>query len=250
VKRLGALPGRKGPKLTSAERESLERVARLPFGAVRNATAEGIAPLLEPVRRALDGCGYGSPTERFGVQRAILRGALHLGKVPQGWTPADWIEVRRLFGKKEKIAFTLCAILGYGVVATRENGFSQMPQRLSLARRLLGRPVVDGEYERVRDVLARIGFHCVADLLLQHGSSSLNAVTDESLAAHAALVRSRGPRKALFMVSFGLADGLDGARSHPAACRGVNCVGANILDRGDTERVNRSFGEDKPDQVP
>jgi hypothetical protein len=216
VKRLGALPGRKGPKLTSAERESLERVARLPFGAVRNATAEGIAPLLEPVRRALDGCGYGSPTERFGVQRAILRGALHLGKVPQGWTPADWIEVRRLFGKKEKIAFTVCAILGYGVVATRENGFFQMPQRLSLARRLLGRPVVDGEYERVRDVLARIGFHvenregqvrtCVADLLLQHGSSSLNAVTDESLAAHAALVRSRGPRKALFMVSFGLAE--------------------------------------------
>ncbi len=151
-------PERAGPELTAAEREALERVAHLPFGAVRNATAQGIGPLLEPVRSALVGCGYKEPTERFAVQRAIVRGALHLGKVPQGWTTAEWAEVRRLFCSKEKIAFTVAAIRGYGVVVTPENGFCQALQPFALARRLFGLSVLNGEFERMRAVLSGIGF--------------------------------------------------------------------------------------------
>jgi len=207
---------RNGPELTVSEREALERVAHLPFGAVRNATAQGIGPLLEPVRPALVGCGYKEVTERFAVQRAIVRGALHLGKVPQGWSTGEWVEVRRLFCNKEKIAFTVAAIRGYGVVATPENGFCQAPQPFAMARRLFGSSALDGEFERLRDVLSGIGFRvegyekqlrtCVAQLLLQHGSPSLDAITDESLTTYAASTRSRQLRKKLFTVSYGLAE--------------------------------------------
>ena len=209
-------PERGDPELTVSEREALKRVAHLPFGAVRNATAQGIGPLLEPVRPALVGCGYKEATERFAVQRAIVRGALHFGKVPQGWTIAEWVEVRRLFCNKEKIAFTVVAIRGYGVVATPENGFCQAPQPFALARRLFGPSVLDGEFERMRDALSGIGFcvggyekqlrTCVAQLLLQHGSPSLDAITDESLTAYAARTRSRTLRKKLSTVSHGLAE--------------------------------------------
>ena len=209
-------PERGSPELTDSEREALERVAHLPFGAVRNATAQGIGPLLEPVRPALMGCGYQEATERFAVQRAIVRGALHLGKVPQGWSTAEWMEVRRLFCDKEKIAFTVAAIRGYGVVSTPENGFCQAPQPFAMARRLFGVSVLDGEFERLRDVLSGIGFRvegyekqlraCVAQLLLHHGSPSLDAITDESLTNYAASTRSRQLRKKLFTVSYGLAE--------------------------------------------
>ena len=209
-------PERSDPALTVSEREALERVAHLPFGAVRNATAQDIGPLLEPVRPALLGCGYQAATERFAVQRAIVRGALHLGKVPQGWSAAEWVEVRRLFCSKEKIAFTVVAIRGYGVVATPEDGFCQAPQPFALARRLFGPSVLNGEFERLRDALSGIGFlvegyekqlrTCVAQLLLQHGSPSLDAITDKSLMAYAASNRSRQFRKKLFTASYGLAE--------------------------------------------
>jgi hypothetical protein len=203
-------------ELTVSEREALERVAHLPFGAVRNATVQGIGPLLGAVRPALVGCGYQSATERFAVQRAILQGALHLGKIPQGWSTEEWAEVRRLFCNKEKIAFTVAAIRGYGVVVTPDSGFCQGPQPFALARRLFGLSVLNGEFERLRDVLSGIGFRaegyerqlrtCVAQLLLQHGSPSLDAITDESLRAYASSTRSRQLRKKLFTVSYGLAE--------------------------------------------
>lgn len=209
-------PGRTSPKLTRSERESLRQATMLPFGTPRQAVIKGLPPLLGPVRAALAGRGYKHDTSRFGVERSIIRGALHLDKVPHGWTVAEWIEVRQLFGGKEKLALTVVAVEGYGVVPTRENGFFNTAHPLSLARRLYGRSLVDGEYERVLNVLARIGYRlgararrarlCVAELLLHHGQPSLNVITDESLAAYADKPPCTRSRPALCTVSVGLAE--------------------------------------------
>lgn len=213
-------PGQPDRALTQDERELLLQAVARQAGTqicAEARAAEKLFPLVEPALRALDAHYYQHASPRNRVLRAIMHGALHVGRSPAGWTVAEWSEVRSLFGGIEKLALTVVAVRGYGVVLTQGNHlFYRTCRSLPLARRLFGRSVVDGECARVLGALTRIGYRvregvglvplCVAELLLWIGSPSLDAVSDENFGAFAADPPSGGSRIALCMVSSGLTE--------------------------------------------
>lgn len=200
------LLGRDGAALTETERDFLHRTM-VPFAGLRAPAAvmSGLAVLLDPAEHALAAHGYHSRVITSGVLHAIIRGAAHLGTVPQSWSIAEWIEVVRLFGGRQNLALTVAAVRGYGApLRHADSALYRNLHRISLARRLYGRAAVDAECRRVREALAgvgyRLGFHAklvnlrVAELLLWHDSASLDAVTEETLTACPMHVGSRNSR--------------------------------------------------------
>lgn len=175
--------------------------------------------MLEPVLPALTAAGYRSVIEGKMVQRVICEGALYLGTEPNSWTAADWVTVRRLFaGNSEAVALTVCAVRGYGVRTTPEDGLLTGPAPQMLARRLFGPEAIASAVERLHAAIVRIGYRggahvervlatCVSDLMLRRGIGTLEAVTAETVAALAATLRKGDGRGCpLMMVTAGLAE--------------------------------------------
>ncbi len=172
---------------------------------------QGLARLLDPADRVLEARAYRTGTTRHHVLYAIMRGALLLGTLPQAWSAEDWVNVRRAHGKHCSLPLMVVAAQGYGVMPWRDYNLPCKTPRLTLARTLFGHDDVDSEFERVRAALTRMGFRvntregvlrqCVADVLLFHGSPSLDTVTDDSLAAYAQHAPSRSARDRVCTVS-------------------------------------------------
>jgi len=203
--------------LTADEREFLGQTTTAVAGLRNRAAMEALSDLLFPAREALEKHGFPWRATRNSVLYALMDGALHLGTVPQSWTVADWIMVRRKFGRQKKLALTVVAVRGYGVpLADGADNLYRDCHRIALAQHLYGRKVVDKECRRVRDELIRIGYspdrrerianQCVAELMLGHDAPSLNAVTDESLTRFAEQSPCIGSRAALRRVSIALAE--------------------------------------------
>jgi hypothetical protein len=203
--------------LTAAERGLLARAIGTSFeGPGRSTMRQELARLLDPADRVLDARAYRTGYTRHRVLYAIIRGALSLGTPPQSWSAEDWANVRRAHGKLCSLPLMIVAARGYGVMPGRDYNLPRNTPRLALARALFGRDVVDGEFERVRAALLRMGFRvntregvlrqCVADLLLYHGSPSLDVVTDDSLAAYAQHAPSRSARDRVCTVSGALVE--------------------------------------------
>ena len=214
---LAATPGRASADLAVDERELL-RQALIPVAGLRNrAVMTALSDLLSPARVALERHDFPWRATLNDVLHALMRGALHLGTVPQSWTVAEWIMVRRLFGKQKKLALTVAAVRGYGApLAHGADNLYRDCHRIGLAQRLYGRKIVDEECRRVRDELIRIGYspdrrerianQCVAELMLGHDAPSLNVITDQSLTKFAEESPCIGSRTALRRVSIALAE--------------------------------------------
>lgn len=202
--------------LTGTERELLARVTGASFERLDRAAMQGLAPLLGPAERILEARAYRTGITRHYVLYAIMRGALLLGTPPQAWSAEDWSHVRRTHGKHCSLPLMVVAARGYGIMPWRDYNLPRKTPRVILARALFGRDVVDAEFERVRAALLRMGFvvntregvlrQTVADVLLYHGSPSLDAVTDDSLTAYAGHAPSRSARDRVCTVSGALVE--------------------------------------------
>lgn len=172
--------------------------------------------MLAPILPALAAAGYRSVVGAKSVQRVVCEGAMHLGTDPRGWTAADWMEVRRLFaGGHDAVALTVCAVRGYGVQTAPGDGLLAGPAPQMLARRLFGPEAVAAATARLHEAIRRIGYQggphvervlatCVGDLMLRQGAGTLDALTDETVAALGQT--AAGSRRPFMMVSAGLAE--------------------------------------------
>jgi len=211
---IAAAPPPDAMALTLVERDVLARVVEQPSTRLSPTDRLGLTRVLAPADRVLDDRTYRTGVTRHHVRYAIMRGTLSLGTPPQAWSAEDWGNIRRAYGKQCSVPLMVVAARGHGIMPWRDYNLPCKTPRLTLARALFGRDVVDKEFERVRAALTRMGFvvstregvlrQTVADVLLYHGSPSLDTVTDNSLAAYALHAPSKSARDRICTVSTAL----------------------------------------------
>lgn len=206
--------------LTPAEREMLSQALLPATRAEPNqltAAVFHLQSIFSPALRALDRYGYELPLTRNRVLRALVRGALQIDRAPADWTIKDWSEVRTSIAGLEGLALTVVAVQGYEVRSEDQyHPLFRLCSGVPLARRLFGRSILESEQARLRGAMARLGYSdkgvayslpcCVAELLIWHGSPTLDAATDDSVACFAENPPSTTVRKVLFGVSAGLVE--------------------------------------------
>lgn len=208
-------PDGREPSLSAEEREWLRRTLDHKLGLQMPGAAAALSALLNPARRGLQCWGNTSSGVRSQTLRGIMEGALHFGTAPQSWSAGQWIEAKHAYGEGCRMSLFVVAVLGYGLPLHDAAAFAAVTARRSiLAEVIFGRDTVQGEFERVLQALVRMGYlvghtrvrirQFVADLLLCHGSPTLNAVTDDSFAAHVLDAPSKTTRGAFSAMSLAL----------------------------------------------
>ena len=205
----------RGLPLSAEEREWLRRTLDHKLGLQLPGAAVALSSLLDPARQGLQCWANASTAIRSLTVRAIMGAALHFGTTPQSWNAGQWIEAKHVHGKGCCQSLFVVAILGYGLPLRNLAAFAAVTARRStLAEAVLGHDTVQAEFERVLQALVRMGYvvgrtrvrirQLVANLLLCHGSSTLNAVTDDSFATHVLDAPSKTTRSAFGAVSLAL----------------------------------------------
>ncbi len=202
--------------LTPEERDLTRHIVENSSTKLTRAATLRLCRLLAPADRVLNERKYRNGFTRHKVRYAILRGALSSNTLPQAWSAEYWAEVRRAHGQDCAMVLMIVAARAYSVLPWQDYNLPRATPRIVLARALFGRDTVDHEFGQVRAALLRMGFvarthegvmrQTVADLLLYHGSPSLDAVTDDSLAGYANHAPSRSARRLVCTISGALVE--------------------------------------------